>query len=137
MASGNLLAEEVTAPGDDREVELIEETLEYLRSQDFKRLNCIPSRYIKRKYYFIKCYKFMLVWSCCYILGRGCMKCEGCLVNDCGSCLYCIDMKKFGGPGRKKKNVLEKVHWIYTTSNFFCIICLKIVDSKKTLIKWQ
>ena len=32
MASGNLLAEEVTAPGGDREVELIKETVEYLRS---------------------------------------------------------------------------------------------------------
>jgi len=31
------------------------------------------------------------------------MQCEGCLSTDCGSCSYCKDMKKFGGPGTKKK----------------------------------
>ncbi len=36
------------------------------------------------------------------------MKCEGCLANDCGSCLYCIDMKKFGGLERKKKKRVKR-----------------------------
>ena len=24
-------------------------------------------------------------------------------MNDCGACMYCLDKKKYGGPGRKKK----------------------------------
>ena len=36
------------------------------------------------------------------------MQCEGCLSADCGSRIYCKDMKKFGGPGRKKKGCLKK-----------------------------
>lgn len=37
------------------------------------------------------------------------MKCEGCLITtDCGVCVFCKDMKKFGGPGRKKKGCIKK-----------------------------
>ena len=32
-----------------------------------------------------------------------CGLCEGCLRVDCGQCIECLDKKKFGGPGRKKK----------------------------------
>ena len=32
-----------------------------------------------------------------------CGHCEGCLKADCGKCTECLDKKKFGGPGRKKK----------------------------------
>ena len=28
--------------------------------------------------------------------------------DDCGECVYCVDMKKFGGPGRKKKCCLKR-----------------------------
>ena len=28
--------------------------------------------------------------------------CSGCLAKDCGSCKFCLDMPKFGGPGKKK-----------------------------------
>ena len=31
------------------------------------------------------------------------MRCEECKAKDCGSCSNCKDMRKFGGPGRKKK----------------------------------
>ena len=31
-----------------------------------------------------------------------CKKCRTCIREDCGDCLYCRDMKKFGGPGNIK-----------------------------------
>lgn len=34
---------------------------------------------------------------------RGGCECAGCVQDDCGKCKYCTDMKKFGGPGRKKQ----------------------------------
>ncbi len=36
------------------------------------------------------------------------MKCEGCLRSDCGTYLHCIDMKKFGGPGKRKKGCMNR-----------------------------
>ncbi|XP_076321290.1 histone lysine N-methyltransferase trithorax isoform X2 [Tachypleus tridentatus] len=27
-----------------------------------------------------------------------CRECQGCLAEDCGKCVYCLDKKKFGGP---------------------------------------
>ncbi|XP_025836100.1 jmjC domain-containing histone demethylation protein 1 isoform X2 [Agrilus planipennis] len=32
-----------------------------------------------------------------------CKKCEACMRNDCGECAFCLDMVKFGGPGRAKQ----------------------------------
>lgn len=29
--------------------------------------------------------------------------------SDCGQCPQCLDMKKFGGPGKKKQ--AQKMHW--------------------------
>ena len=37
-----------------------------------------------------------------------CKKCPGCIKDDCGTCEYCKDMKKFGGPGRKKQACAER-----------------------------
>ena len=31
-----------------------------------------------------------------------CVGCEGCLVEGCGDCLFCVNKPKFGGPGRKQ-----------------------------------
>ncbi len=36
------------------------------------------------------------------------MKCEGCLAADCGSCIYCMDKNKFGGPGKKKRKCITR-----------------------------
>ncbi len=36
------------------------------------------------------------------VLGQ-CGQCDGCLQEDCSQCIQCLDMKKFGGPGKKKK----------------------------------
>ena len=35
--------------------------------------------------------------------------CTGCSRSDCGDCNYCKDMKKFGGPGKKKKRCIHRV----------------------------
>ena len=35
-----------------------------------------------------------------------CGKCSNCLVPDCGTCVYCKDMKKYGGPGIKKQSCM-------------------------------
>ena len=37
-----------------------------------------------------------------------CGECSSCKRDDCGECVYCLDMKKFGGPGRKKCCVSRK-----------------------------
>ena len=34
---------------------------------------------------------------------KRCCECAGCTSPDCGSCKFCLDMTKFGGPGKKKK----------------------------------
>ncbi|XP_065893425.1 uncharacterized protein [Dysidea avara] len=34
---------------------------------------------------------------------RSWCKCSGCVQDDCGDCCNCKDMKRFGGPGKKKK----------------------------------
>ena len=33
-----------------------------------------------------------------------CMSCSSCLKPDCRKCKYCLDMKKYGGPGVKKQS---------------------------------
>lgn len=46
------------------------------------------------------------------LLHLGCKRtrcdCTGCLADDCGECRFCIDMAKFGGPGRKKKRCIHR-----------------------------
>ena len=37
-----------------------------------------------------------------------CKACEACLGGDCQKCVYCLDMTKYGGPG-KMKQTCEKV----------------------------
>ena len=39
---------------------------------------------------------------------RACGYCQSCKSQDCGVCLNCRDMKKFGGPGRKKKKCIMR-----------------------------
>ncbi|KAJ8046741.1 CXXC-type zinc finger protein 1 [Holothuria leucospilota] len=34
---------------------------------------------------------------------RRCGDCEACLRSDCGQCDFCLDMKKFGGPGKMRQ----------------------------------
>uniref|UniRef100_A0A8D3EC36 [histone H3]-dimethyl-L-lysine(36) demethylase n=1 Tax=Scophthalmus maximus TaxID=52904 RepID=A0A8D3EC36_SCOMX len=37
-----------------------------------------------------------------------CKRCAGCTRKECGTCQYCHDMRKFGGPGRMKKGCLMR-----------------------------
>lgn len=49
--------------------------------------------------------------------GRGCGNCTGCLREDCGTCCYCLDKPKFGGPGKKKQRCALRV-----CANFVSIV---------------
>ena len=40
-------------------------------------------------------------------IGR-CGLCDGCVAQNCGKCIYCHDMKCFGGTGRKKKCCIHR-----------------------------
>ena len=37
-----------------------------------------------------------------------CNQCSNCLKEDCGTCVYCLDKPKFGGPLRLKKKCVER-----------------------------
>ncbi|RXG72610.1 hypothetical protein Avbf_06314 [Armadillidium vulgare] len=37
-----------------------------------------------------------------------CNKCPGCTTPNCRECVHCLDMKKYGGPGTKKKPCLKR-----------------------------
>ena len=34
---------------------------------------------------------------------RSCLKCSGCLKDNCGKCAFCLDMPKFGGAGTRRQ----------------------------------
>ncbi|CAG2122746.1 unnamed protein product, partial [Medioppia subpectinata] len=38
----------------------------------------------------------------------GCRECPGCLADDCGQCLYCLDKPKFGGNDVKKQRCIKR-----------------------------
>eukprot|EP00794_Sanderia_malayensis_P014173 gene14173-15652_t len=38
-----------------------------------------------------------------------CGGCEGCTRDNCGECKYCLDMPKFGGPGRMKQSCIFRI----------------------------
>lgn len=50
---------------------------------------------------------FLHLWTHLGIKRPRC-ECTGCLQDDCGDCKFCIDMPKFGGPGRKKKRCIRR-----------------------------
>ena len=37
-----------------------------------------------------------------------CNECEGCLTPECRECHYCLNMKKYGGPGTKKRPCVRR-----------------------------
>lgn len=37
-----------------------------------------------------------------------CRECPGCLADDCGQCLYCLDKPKFGGQDVKKQRCIRR-----------------------------
>lgn len=50
--------------------------------------------------------------------GTGCRQCANCLADDCGSCNYCKDKPKFGGPNTLKKKCLQKKCLLLQTGGF-------------------
>jgi len=38
-----------------------------------------------------------------------CGECEGCNRGNCGECKYCLDMPKFGGPGKMKQSCIYRI----------------------------
>ena len=51
-------------------------------------------------------------------VGKGkqrCGQCEGCTMDSCGKCVYCLDMTKYGGPGKKEGLSKKNMHkvWCY------------------------
>ncbi len=39
---------------------------------------------------------------------KRCGDCPGCSTDECGKCVYCLDMVKYGGPGRKKRCCINR-----------------------------
>lgn len=75
--------------------------------QHVQRRSCQES--CKKLVFYILCK--MKKFSCFFIVitEKKCMECPGCkTVNDCGTCKYCKDKRKFGGPGIKKKACEKK-----------------------------
>ena len=46
--------------------------------------------------------------DCVKIRKVACKQCAGCLAEDCGKCLYCLDKPKFGGNDVKKQKCLRR-----------------------------
>ena len=38
-----------------------------------------------------------------------CGYCEGCLTKECGKCINCTDMCKFGGLGKRRKRCVSRI----------------------------
>ncbi len=38
-----------------------------------------------------------------------CNNCANCRIPDCGTCVHCLDMKKYGGPGIKKQACKQRL----------------------------
>uniref|UniRef100_A0A1B6EBZ4 [histone H3]-dimethyl-L-lysine(36) demethylase n=1 Tax=Clastoptera arizonana TaxID=38151 RepID=A0A1B6EBZ4_9HEMI len=53
-----------------------------------------------------------------------CKKCQACLENDCGECVYCKDMIKFGGSGRAKQTCkMRQCLQPLLPSTAICAVC--------------
>ncbi|XP_044068067.1 uncharacterized protein LOC122883434 isoform X2 [Siniperca chuatsi] len=48
-----------------------------------------------------------------------CKQCAACLREDCGKCIYCRDMRKFGGPGTKRQKCRFRVCLVVMTRKTF------------------
>ena len=51
---------------------------------------------------------YLNLWCGSAGVKRPSCSCENCLLDDCGQCANCHDMKKFGGPGRKKQRCIKR-----------------------------
>lgn len=59
-----------------------------------------------------------------------CKRCEACLRSECGDCIFCRDMKKFGGPGRLKQTCLRRQCLAVSTAaaelKLLLLVCLPV-----------
>ena len=62
------------------------------------------------EYCLISCVILIIVCKQIVVISRkrACGACVGCKAKECGKCGSCLDMKKFGGPGRKKQKCDER-----------------------------
>lgn len=49
-----------------------------------------------------------------------CKRCQACQQADCGECVFCLDMVKFGGPGRAKQTCIMR-QCLQVNMEAFCI----------------
>ncbi|XP_061900125.1 lysine-specific demethylase 2A [Entelurus aequoreus] len=55
-----------------------------------------------------------------------CKYCSGCCRKECGDCNFCLDMRKFGGPGRMKKTCIMRQCLMPALPNTArCAVCKK------------
>jgi len=54
------------------------------------------------------CWSHHLKWCVQAPRRRRCGVCEACQLPDCGTCVSCQDMVKFGGTGRNKQCCLQR-----------------------------
>ncbi|XP_041427133.1 lysine-specific demethylase 2A isoform X3 [Xenopus laevis] len=62
-----------------------------------------------------------------------CRKCQACVQRECGTCHYCKDMKKFGGPGRMKQScVLRQCLAPRLPHSVTCALCGEVDQTNDT-----
>uniref|UniRef100_A0A667Y1D2 [histone H3]-dimethyl-L-lysine(36) demethylase n=1 Tax=Myripristis murdjan TaxID=586833 RepID=A0A667Y1D2_9TELE len=52
-----------------------------------------------------------------------CKRCAACCRKECGTCQYCHDMRKFGGPGRMKKSCIMRQCLPALPNTARCAVC--------------
>ena len=61
-----------------------------------------------------------------------CGQCDGCKRKDCGSCVQCLDKKKFSGQGKKKQCCIHR-KCTHLTSGVSCSTTMIELKSKSEL----
>lgn len=62
---------------------------------------------VKKQAWLLCPFNILLVYTYMYNVGKKRSRCDcsGCSQADCGDCSNCRDMKRFGGPGKKKEEM--------------------------------
>lgn len=69
-----------------------------------------------------------------------CGSCEGCVVQDCGTCKNCADKPKYGGPGVKKqacvarKCITPQVRAFETSAGGYCESSTDVLSTASTVV---
>merc|ERR1712048_618240 len=62
---------------------------------------------------------------------KRCFNCESCNQPDCRKCLFCKDMKKYGGKGVKKQSCMNRPKCLYILNNKAKFVPRKTVQKLK------